>query len=133
MTHSLYHSSVAAFPAMIRPPVADTPADNSADAHCVPNFAARRIAALTIVVATVIFLLTVLVLLAGLGGRPASASQTGPAISSTPAVHVASAGDTLWSIAQEHHGEVALERYVDALVDINGGTDVQIGEAVRLP
>ena len=34
----------------------------------------------------------------------------------------AAAGDSLWSIAERHHGDVSLTRYVDALIDLNGGT-----------
>ena len=30
-------------------------------------------------------------------------------------------GDSLWSIAERFHGDVDLSRYVDALVDLNGG------------
>jgi hypothetical protein len=129
MTHSLYHSSVAPFPAMSRPSLAE----RGAEAQHVPNFAARRIAAVAVLLSTVAFVVTVFVLLAGLGGRPASASQAEPANSTTSAVHVASAGDTLWSIAEDNHGEMGLDRYVDTLIDLNGGTDVQIGQAIRLP
>ena len=44
------------------------------------------------------------------------------------------AGDTLWSIAERYHGDVAIQRYVDALVDLNGGsTEIDTGQLVRLP
>jgi LysM domain len=144
MTHSLYHSSVAPFPAMSRPPMPRPPMHRplkhrrpmsaaAPAASGAPNYLARRAAALAIIVATLAVMAGVFVLLAGLGGRPASASQAEPAISSTSAVHVASAGDTLWSIAEEHHGDIGFDRYVDTLIDLNGGTDLQIGQAVRLP
>ena len=42
-------------------------------------------------------------------------------------------GDTLWSIADEHRGDVAITRYVDALVDLNGGASIQAGQAIVLP
>jgi hypothetical protein len=68
------------------------------------------------------------------GGRPAAASGVEPA-SETPIVrvHVAQSGDTLWSIADRYRGEVGHDRYVDALIDLNGGTAIQVGQAVRLP
>ena len=31
-------------------------------------------------------------------------------------------GDSLWSIAEAHHGDVSITRYVDALIALNGGT-----------
>ena len=73
------------------------------------------------------------ILLAGLGGRPASASQAEPAITQTSGVHVAQAGESLWSIAEEHRGDVGIDRFVEALIDLNGGTAVQIGQAIHLP
>ena len=67
-----------------------------------------------------------------LGGRPAAASEIAGA-ESAPVMHVAVPGDTLWSIADRYRGDIAHARYVDALVTLNGGTDVQVGQAVRLP
>lgn len=67
-----------------------------------------------------------------LGGRPAAASEVTGA-DAAPAMHVAGSGDTLWSIADRYRGDVAHARYVDALVTLNGGTDIQVGQAVRLP
>ena len=69
--------------------------------------------------------------LAGSGGVPASAAVSLPA---QARVHVvAEAGDTLWSIASAHHGEASITRYVDALVDLNGGATIQAGQEVVLP
>ena len=121
MTHSLYHSSVSPFPSMERP------------AAVRPNYVARRALAVGLMLVTLILAVAVFVLLAGLGGRPASASQAEPAISNIASVYVASAGDSLWSIAEANHGDVGLDRYVDALIDLNGGTDVQVGQAIQLP
>jgi hypothetical protein len=45
----------------------------------------------------------------------------------------AEAGDSLWSIAERFHGQVDLSRYVDALVDLNGGAAIVVGQLVRLP
>ena len=121
MTHSLYHSSVSPFPSMARPAAAR------------PNYLARRALAVVLMVVTLILAVAVFVLLAGLGGRPASAFQAEPAFSSTATVHVARAGDSLWSIARANHGDVSIDRYVDALIDLNGGTAIAVGQAVRLP
>ena len=101
-----------------------------------PNYAARRVSAVVLVLIT----LAAAAVLAGevvgavvdLGGRPAAASEVPPG-NVTPAVHVAVPGDTLWSIAELHRGDVARDRYVDALVALNGGPAIQAGQAVRLP
>jgi len=69
--------------------------------------------------------------LTGPGGDPASAAGAGTAPSLR---HVrAEAGDSLWSIAERFHGDVDLSRYVDALIDRNGGPDIVVGQLVRLP
>ena len=69
--------------------------------------------------------------LAGSGGVPASAAVSQPAQAGTRVV--ARAGDTLWSIASAHHGEISIMRYVDTLVDLNGGPTIQAGQEVILP
>ena len=46
---------------------------------------------------------------------------------------MARAGDSLWSIARANHGDVSIDRYVDALIDLNGGTAIAVGQAVHLP
>jgi LysM repeat protein len=154
MTHSLYHSAAHPFPSMTRPS-SDRSGNRGRtgnpgrtgngqtgngqtgnDGRLVsspPNYAARRAVALVVMFLTLVAVAGVLVLLAGTGARPASASRAEPAISPADLVHVAKPGDSLWSIAQAHRGDVALDRYVDALIDVNGGTDVQIGQAIRLP
>lgn len=104
-----------------------------------PNYAVRRMVA-TVVALAVLALGAVAVVetvgaLVDLGGRPAAASEI-PASGSapaTPSLHVAAAGDTLWSIAEQYRGEVSRDRYVDALIDLNGGTGIQVGQPVRLP
>lgn len=69
--------------------------------------------------------------LAGSGGVPASAAASQPAhVRSTI---TAQPGDTLWSIAQARRGEVPVGRYVDKLVDLNGGASIQAGQQVILP
>ena len=67
--------------------------------------------------------------LAGSGGVPASAAVSQPARSTV----IAQRGDSLWTIAQQHRGEISLVRYVDKLVALNGGATIQVGQAVVLP
>jgi hypothetical protein len=70
--------------------------------------------------------------LSGPGDVPASAAGTGPA----PVVVtvVARPGDSLWSIAERHRGDVPIQRYVDALVELNGGSPrIDAGQLVHLP
>ena len=69
--------------------------------------------------------------LAGSGGVPASAAVSLPAHARTEVV--ARPGDTLWSIASANHGDVSLTRYLDTLVDLNGGATIQVGQVIVLP
>jgi nucleoid-associated protein YgaU len=93
----------------------------------------RRRAVVGIVLAVLVAVGAVLAhdVLAGSGGDPASAAASQPA--HTRSTVTARPGDTLWSIGERHHGDVALSRYVDALVDLNGGAAIQAGQAVVLP
>ncbi len=141
VNQSVYRSSVEFFPSVPRPrqprpahprPVLGDPAGTAPERPDSPNYALRRAGALAVALAAVL-LVGIIILLAGSGGRPASASRAEPAFTSPAAVHVAAAGDSLWSIAQANHGDVSIDRYVDALIDLNGGTDIAVGQAVRLP
>jgi hypothetical protein len=67
--------------------------------------------------------------LAGSGSVPASAAVSQPARVTT----VAGPGDSLWSIAERHHGDISITRYVDKLVQLNGGPTIQAGQLVVLP
>jgi LysM repeat protein len=69
--------------------------------------------------------------LAGSGGDPASAAVSQPAHAVRTVV--AQPGDTLWSIASAHRGEISITRYLDTLVDINGGATIQVGQVITLP
>ncbi|MGH9135296.1 MAG: LysM peptidoglycan-binding domain-containing protein [Ilumatobacteraceae bacterium] len=69
--------------------------------------------------------------LAGSGGVPASAAGAMPA--PVRQVVVARAGDSMWSIAEQHHGTIAFQRYLDALINLNGGASIMAGQAVTLP
>ena len=74
------------------------------------------------------------------GGAPASASMIRPASAAAPMaapaaanVYIVQPGDTLWSIGERFHGQAALVDYVDSLVAVNGGTELQVSQALALP
>lgn len=109
-----------------------TPGPTSSDV----NYAARRaMAAIVVMVVVALVALALVALVGALGGTPAAAADIAPAAVVAPVVriHVAQPGDTLWSIADRYRGEVGQDRFVDALIDVNGATAIQIGQAVRLP
>ncbi len=62
------------------------------------------------------------------GGAPAAAAAVRPAVT-----YVVQPGDSLWSIAEAHHGDISLTAYVDMLVGRNGGATIQVGQALLLP
>lgn len=103
-----------------------------------PNYAVRR--AIVAILASVILVMLAIAAsnlvsaIGDVGGRPAAASGIASvAGTSSVRTHVAQPGDTLWSIAGRYRGEVGTDRFVDALIDLNGGTLIQVGQAVRLP
>ena len=102
-----------------------------------PDYVARRFVAIVLVavVFTVVFAVASVAVSAAVdsGGRPAVASDFPSAGADIVRTHVAQPGDTLWSIADVYRGDVGQGRFVDALIDANGGTVIQIGQAVRLP
>jgi hypothetical protein len=65
------------------------------------------------------------------GGEPAVPSAGRSAV--TAAAYMVQPGDTLWSIAAHHHGSADQADYVDALIQRNGGTVVQVGQVLSLP
>lgn len=93
----------------------------------------RRRAAVGLLLAIVVAVVAVAVhdvLLDPVGAPAFAASDAGHAVS----VRVtARAGDTLWSIAEQHRGAVPIRRYVDALIALNGGPSIQAGQSVLLP
>ena len=93
----------------------------------------RRRAVVGVVLAVLVAVGVVLThdVLAGSGGVPASAAASQPA--QVRATITAQPGDTLWSIAQAHRGSVSVDRYVDKLVDLNGGASIEAGQQVVLP
>lgn len=106
-----------------------------------PNYAARRLGALLVALSSVMVgAWFVGEVGAAVAGQPASAADAVSSTSAiddrntgTPRTHVARSGDTLWSIANAYRGEVSRDRYIGALVDLNGSPSIHIGEAVRLP
>jgi hypothetical protein len=104
-----------------------------------PNYAARRLGAAIVAVGSVVVMAGLLnSLLVGFGGSPAAAAEATTAVAAAddafvPEVHVAGVGDSLWSIADRYRGSVDRDRYVDALVDLNGSTTIVVGQAVHLP
>jgi nucleoid-associated protein YgaU len=103
-------------------------------------YARRRL----MVVLTMAAIVLVLVVSAGRvvanrGGAPASAPTIRPANAVVVGgdvaadVYVVQPGDTLWSIGEQFHGRAALADYVDALVSANGGTELQVSQALTLP
>jgi Tfp pilus assembly protein FimV len=98
----------------------------------IPNYALRRLLVGTAAVVALAFgLVTAVGLSAGLSGSTASAASSADVVA--PSVHVAQPGDTMWSIANTYRGDVNRDRYIDALIDANGGAEVQAGAAVLLP
>jgi LysM repeat protein len=105
------------------------------------QYARRRLMALLVLSAIVLVLLVGTGhVVANRGGAPASASAIRPAPAATsvgaaPSAHVyvVQAGDTLWSIGQRFHGRTSLADYVDTLVSLNGGTQLQVAQALTLP
>jgi len=103
-------------------------------------YARRRMMALLCLVAIVLVLFVGTGhVVANRGGAPASASMIRPAtaaavVAPAPAnVYIVKAGDTLWSIGERYHGQASLVDYVDALVSANGGTELQVSQALILP
>jgi Tfp pilus assembly protein FimV len=48
-------------------------------------------------------------------------------------VYIAQPGDTLWSIAEQQYPGSNVSEVVDALVSLNGGASLDIGQQVLLP
>ena len=105
--------------------------------HRSANYAARRaLAALLgvlLVASVAVAGAELLGALVDVGGRPAAASTGAAGDTPGARIHVAQPGDTLWSIADRYRGDVGHGRFVDALIDVNGGTSIQVGQAVQLP
>ena len=134
MTATLYPARSHRVRPVVRPVVRPI-ACGDVGAERTANYAVRRVVAGLLVVVFVALLVvaasTSVGALLDVGGSPAVASNV--ATAPLARVHVAQPGDTLWSLANQFRGEVAHGRYVDALIDANGGTAIQVGQAIRLP
>ena len=134
--------SVAALPARIGE--FDVRLGNFRPNHAV--YVRRRLLVALVLVAIVALVgLTASTVLADRGAVPASSPAVRPApidAGSSPLLpptaaatttYVVRAGDTLWSIAAQFRGHRSQTSYVEALVAANGGTSLQIGQALTLP
>ena len=91
----------------------------------------RRVVAVAVAIAIAVLCFGVQAALTGPGSGPASAAGT-VAVAGVRSVR-AEPGDSLWSIAVEYRGAVDINRYIDKLVALNGGTAIDAGQLVRLP
>jgi hypothetical protein len=92
----------------------------------------RRLIGLAVAAAVTVLSLGAQAALTGPGSGPASAAGAGTG--TAPRTVRAERGDSLWSIAVDHHGSVDINRYVDKLIDLNGGrTGIEAGQLVRIP
>lgn len=110
--------------------------------RCAAQVYARRRAMVLLFISAIVLVLLVGAghVVANRGGAPASASAIRPvsaaaAVPAAPTAHVyvVQPGDTLWSIGQRFHGHTSLADYVDTLVSANGGTRLQVSQALTLP
>lgn len=94
----------------------------------------RAIVGTTFAVLVAVGAVTATDVLAGSGGDPASAAAGQPArLVVEQATVVALPGDTLWSIAERFRGDTPISRYVDTLVDLNGGASIVAGQTILVP
>jgi len=102
-----------------------------------PNYAARRLAAVGVLFVGLLLAVQAFGAAAAVfGSRPvlAAGDDAGRvAVVATLDTHVARNGDSLWSIADTYRGDVSRSSFIDTLVELNGGTAVQVGQAVLLP
>jgi LysM repeat protein len=66
--------------------------------------------------------------LADRGGDPASVSAVGQR-----AAYVVRSGDTLWAIAERNYPGADIALVVDALVSLNGGSGIDVGQILNMP
>ena len=63
----------------------------------------------------------------------ATAGSATPATRHAASGYVVQPGDTLWSIARRLQPEGDVRPLVDQLVDLNGGTDLAVGQRLPIP
>jgi len=89
----------------------------------------RRLLAVLVLIAVVIALgAGVGNVLANRSGGPASTAAVRPA-----STYVVKSGDTLWALALRFRGAHAQGSYLDAMVALNGGSTLQVGQVLALP
>lgn len=91
----------------------------------------RRVVGAAVAIAVTVLTLGAQATLTGSGSGPASAAGAGAVVAERTVR--ARSGDSLWTIAEEYRGEIGINRYVDELVELNGGTTIRVGQLVRLP
>ena len=98
------------------------------------TYARRRLGAVTFLVTLVLSLGSMVQHgLADRGSDPASAPTAGHTTGGAAPSYVVQPGDTLGSIAERLYRGDDLAGYVDAMIAVHGGTELQVGELLRLP
>mgnify|MGYP003947000677 CR=1 FL=1 len=104
----------------------------------------RRLVAGLLALGALILVIVAMSALTGRGGNPASAATARPfSASAAPpvaqlagsasATYLVQPGDTMWSIAAQLRGQQSRTSFVDALIKLNGGTSLTVGQLLRLP
>ena len=84
----------------------------------------------TAVVGVLLWLVVSTAMTVGAWASGTSAAVAAP--SDAPAVHVVEPGDTVWSIARQYRPEGDIRPFVDTIVALNGGSELLVGQRVRL-
>lgn len=89
------------------------------------TFRRRRLVAAAVAVLVLVALANVLVSLLGVDTRPAGVERARPVVERSVVVQP---GDTIWSIATHLADGDDVRPVVDAIVEANGGSELQAGE-----
>lgn len=60
-------------------------------------------------------------------------TSTPPPAAAGSVQYIVQPGDSLWSLAELFHGQRSISGWVDAMVDVNGGALLQVGQLLTLP
>ena len=113
----------------VGPRVMHVPDRAAAPAPTPATYRRRRIGAAVFAVALVVSVGSVAQRgLADRGGDPASVSAVGQ-----HATYLVRSGDTLWSVAERFYPGADLPVVVDALLTLNGGASLQVGQRLNMP